>query len=165
MQCLEILFQLLAKFISDSSTKGAMASAFRRAPYILSSISKISRKMQCLGILFQVLTKFISKTFPKQHFRSALRKEQRAAPFLEPLVLNLLSAKNQQKCNAQKFCFNYWQNLSVRLSQSSCFKALNERSNEQLLSQRTLYLIFYQQNIDKNAMLWNSVPSADKIHW
>ena len=46
----------------------AMSSSFRRAPWISSSISKISAKVPFLGILLQVLTKFISETFPKQLF-------------------------------------------------------------------------------------------------
>ena len=55
--------------------------------------------MQCLSKLFQVLVKFLSNTFPKQLFYGALRKEQWAGPFVEYLVLNLLSAKNRQKYN------------------------------------------------------------------
>ena len=52
----------------------------------------------------------------------------------------------------------------MRLSQSSHFKAPYERSNEQVLSQSALYLIFYQQNIDKNAMLKNFVSIIRKIY-
>ena len=37
-------------------------------------------------------------------------------------------------------------------------------SSEQPLSQSALYLIFYQQNIDKNVMLRNFVSSTDKIY-
>ena len=54
--------------------------------------------------------------------------------------------------------------LSVILSQSNWFKELCKCSNEQLLSQSALCLIFQQQIIGKNAMLRNSVPSADKIY-
>ena len=120
--------------------------------------------MQYLSKFFQVLVKLISKALPKQHFESALLKEQCAAPFVECVVLNLLSAKNRRKCNAQKFYFNYQQNSSIRLSQSSYFKALYESSNEQLLSYSTFYLTFYQQNISKNAIVRNFLPSADKIY-
>ena len=118
--------------------------------------------MQCLSKLFQVLVKLISKPFAKQHFESALLKEQCAAPFVVCLVLSLLSAKNRHKCNAQRFCFHYQQNLSVRLSQNNCFKELYKRSNEQPLAKSPLYLIFYQQNIGKNTMLRNFVPSTEK---
>ena len=86
-------------FPKEAVLKRSTKGAGHRTPCIQSSISKISTKMQWLGILFQVLTKFISETFPKQWFQSALRKEQWAAPFVERLVLNLLSEKYQQKCN------------------------------------------------------------------
>ena len=46
------------------------------------------------------MAKLISKPFPKKHFESAVLKEQCATPFVERLVLDLLSAKNQHKCNA-----------------------------------------------------------------
>ena len=141
-----------------------MSYAFRRVPCTDLFISKKLEEMQCLIKLFQVLVKLISKPFPKQHFESALLKEECAASFVEGLVLYLLSAKHRHKCNGQKFCFNYQQNLLVRLSQSSCFKALYEKSNEQLLSQSALYLIFYQQNTGKNAVLRNSAPSGDTIY-
>ena len=42
-------------------------------------------------------------------------------------------------------------NLLVRLSQSSCFKALYERSHEQLFSQSALQIAYYQQRVSKNA--------------
>ena len=90
--------------------------------------------MQRLSKLFRALVKFLSKALPKQHFEIVLRKEQCPAPFIERPALNLLSAKNRQKCNGQKFCFKYGQNLSVRLPQTSCFKAQYERSDAQLLS-------------------------------
>ena len=141
-----------------------MSSAFLRTSCTELFINKKSGEMQCLGKLFQVLVKLISKPFLKQHFESVLLTEQYAAPFVERLVLNLLSAKNRHKCSAQKFCFNYQQNLSVRLLQSSCFKAPYERSNEQRLSQSALYLIFYQQKINKNAMLRNFVSVTRKIY-
>ena len=41
---------------------------------------------------------------------------------------------------------------------------LYERSNEQLFSYSVLHLIFYHQNIVKNAMLRNFDPSTDKIY-
>ena len=56
--------------------------------------------MQGLGILFEILINVIIKTFPKLLFSSALRMEQYPAPFVEPLVLNLLSGITRQKCNA-----------------------------------------------------------------
>ena len=61
--------------------------------------------MQCLSKFFQVLVKLITKPFPRLYFESALLKEQCAAPFVERLVLNLLSAKNRQKCNGLQILF------------------------------------------------------------
>ena len=52
----------------------------------------------------------------------------------------------------------------MKASQSSHFKALYERSNDQHLSESTLYLIFSQQNIGKNAMLGDFVSSTDNIY-
>ena len=52
----------------------------------------------------------------------------------------------------------------MRLSQSSCFKAVYEKNNEQLLSQSALSLTFYEQKITENAMFRNFGPSTDKIY-
>ena len=51
---------------------------------------------------------------------------------------------------------------SLRLSQSSCFKALYERSNEQSLSQSTLWLSYYQNKFGKNAVLRHLLRIIDK---
>ena len=58
--------------------------------------------------------------------------------------------------------FQVWQYLSVRVSQSSWFKALYERSNEQSLSQSTLRLSYYQKIFGKNAILRHLVKTIDK---
>ena len=41
----------------------------------------------------------------------------------------------------------------IKLSQSSCFKPLYERSSGQLLSQSTLFIAFYQQKASKKETL------------
>ena len=51
---------------------------------------------------------------------------------------------------------------SLRLSQSSYFKALYERSNEQSLSESTLWFSYYQNKFGKNAMLRHLVRITDK---
>ena len=56
----------------------------------------------------------------------------------------------------------HWQNLSVRLSQSSYFKMLYKGNNEQFLSESTLYLTYYQKKIGKNAMLRHFIRITDK---
>ena len=78
--------------------------------------------------------------------------EQWAAPFVEHFALSFLSAKNRHKCIVYVKCSKYWQNVFVRLFQSSCFKGLSEKNNEQLLSYSTLNLIFYQQKFGRNAL-------------
>ena len=40
----------------------------------------------------------------------------------------------------------------IKLSQSTCFKPLNERSNDRFLSYSTLFMAYYQQNVSKNEM-------------
>ena len=75
----------------------------------------------------------------KHSTRVAMRTAFRRVPCDQ----SLLSAKTQQKCDVQVNCSKYWQNVSVRLSQSRCFKAFYEKSNDQLLSQSPLYLALY----------------------
>ena len=147
------MFQVLSTFIIKTFPKQPFYSAVRKeqctAPFPehpahnLPSAKiwqkckdQVNRYYCYLFIIysFQVLAKFIIKTFPKQLFYSAVRKEQCAASFVEHSDHNFPSAKIRQKCNVQVSCSKYWQNLSLRLSQSSCFKALYESSHEQVIS-------------------------------
>ena len=86
--------------------------------------------MYCLEKLIQVLAKFINKIFPKEFFKSALRKEQWLALLVEHLALNKNSAKMQ--------CLSTFLEVSLETisetSPKTCFKALYERKNAQLLS-------------------------------
>ena len=50
------------------------------------------------------------------------------------------------------------------LSQSTCFKPLFERSNDQLLSQSTLFTAFYQQKASKTEMLKQFAVSPNEIY-
>ena len=59
--------------------------------------------------------------------------------------------------------FQVMSNLS-KTSPKNCFKALYTRSSEQLFSQSTLYLTFYQQKFDKNAMFRHIVRSIDNSY-
>ena len=52
----------------------------------------------------------------------------------------------------------------IRLSQSSCFKPLYERSSGQLLSQSTLFIAFYQQKASINKMLKQFGVSNNEIY-
>ena len=52
----------------------------------------------------------------------------------------------------------------MRLFHSSRFKALYERSKEQFLSKNAFCLTFYQQKVDKNAMLRNFVSITGRIY-
>ena len=61
-------------------------------------------------------------------FQTTLRKEQWSAPFVDHLAHIFLSANGEQKWNGSaNYCKNKL-NLSVRLSQSSCFKLPYESS-------------------------------------
>ena len=51
-----------------------------------------------------------------------------------------------------------------KLSQSTCFKPLYERSNGQLLSQSTLFIGFYQQKASINKMLKQFRVSTNEIY-
>ena len=57
----------------------------------------------------------------------------------------------------------YFWKLSVKLSQSSCFKALYKRSNHLLLSLSTLYKALYKQNGLENVIFNGIAQSVVKI--
>ena len=79
-------------------TKGAMESSFRRALCTKANIRKKSIKIQCVSTFFQAEAKCFSNTFPKEVHSSALSKKKWTAPFLEHLVLSLVSTEIRQKC-------------------------------------------------------------------
>ena len=58
----------------------------------------------------------------------------------------------------------YQWNLLGRLSQSRCFKPLYERSNDQLLSQSTLFIAFYQQKASINEIIKQFGVSTNEIY-
>ena len=50
------------------------------------------------------------------------------------------------------------------LSQSACFKPLYERSNGQLLSKSTLFIVFYRYKASKTEMLKQFGVSTNEIY-
>ena len=48
--------------------------------------------------------------------------------------------------------------------QSGGFKPPYERSNDQLFSQSTLFIVFYQQKVNKNKMFQQITVSTNKIY-
>ena len=117
-------------------------------------------KIQSLSEFFQGLAKMISKTFPKQLFRGLYKRSN--AQLLSQSALYIIFSQQKFSRNAMFMGIVPSADLSLRLSQSSCFKVLYERSSEQLLSQGALHLTFYHQNFDKNALLGDFAWSINR---
>ena len=134
------------------STKGAFSKlfiSFRRANYILwPSISRKWAKMKWLSTLEWVLIKFISKIFSK------LLYERSWSLLIVHSVHSLLAAK--QGCENKIF-----KQLSVstnRIHQYVFFKVLvlnqsTKRTMTNSLSHSTLFIVLYQQMVNKNEMV------------
>ena len=140
-----------------------MSSSFRRTPCTQPSINKIQKEMQCLTKLFLVLAQSLIRTFPKSLYLKRSTKGAMNSSFRRALCTKASISQKLAEMQCLRNCSNYCQNVSVTLSQSSCIKALYERSNKQLLSQSTLYLAFYQQTLDRNAMFKQIASSTSKI--
>ena len=91
-------------------------------------------------------------------------KCDKAAASIEGCVHNLIEGRALQKAvyitfHQEKFVEIQW----LRLSLSSYFKPLYERSNEQFLSQNPFYLSFYpKKKIGKYKMFLNFLRTTDK---
>ena len=48
--------------------------------------------------------------------------------------------------------------------QSGCFKPPYKRSNDQLFSQSTLFIVFYQQKVNKNEMFQQITVNTNEIY-
>ena len=105
--------------------------------------------MQCCSKLFKVLIRFISEAFPKQLFSSALRKKQFAAPFVERLRLVLNIIKNA----GLGILFELLMKFIDEIFPKQLVKVLYESINEQLLSQSSKLIVFYQKNVNENLIL------------
>ena len=57
---------------------------------------------------------------------------------------------------------NYY--LSVRLSQSGCFKPLYKRSHDQLLLLSTLFIVLYQPKVNENEMFLQITVNTNEIY-
>ena len=101
--------------------------------------------------------------FPKVGVFERSTKEAKNSPFRRALCTKATICKSltEMSCYVEVNCFKYWQNLSVRLSQIRCIKAL-KRTNEQLLLWSTLYLAFYQQKFGRNAVVSNFIRNIGK---
>ena len=142
-----------------------MRSYFSRATCTQFNIRRGSRKMQCFDKLFQVLINLSEKLSQSSYFKAFY--ERSIVQFLSQRTLYMTFCQQNFTRNAAlKFnCSRNWQNLSVRLSQSSCFKALRKNlSAAPFVLQSALYLTFYQQNIGKNTMLRNFFRGVNKSY-
>ena len=120
--------------------------------------------MQCLSKLFLVLAQSLIRTFSKSLYlkrstKGAINSSFRRAPCTQPSI-----NKNLTEMQCLSKLLQVQQNLSLRLSQSTYFKPLFERSNDQLLSQSTLFTAFYQQKASKTEMLKQFGVSTNEIY-
>ena len=135
-----------------------------RAPCTQLTISRDSTKKQCLKYFLRSINKSSQWDSPKVvsskcSTEGAMRSYFSRAPCTQ---LNISRGPGKMQCFGK--LSQVLINLSGRLSQSSYFKAFYERSNVQLLSQRTLYMTFCQQTFIRNTTLSLIVLITGKIY-
>ena len=135
-----------------------------RAPCTQLTISRDSTKKQCLKYFLRSINKSSQWDSPKVvaskcSTEGAMRSYFSRAPCTQ---LNISRGSGKMQCFGK--LSQVLINLSGTLSQSSYFKAFYERSNVQLLSQRTLYMTFCQQTFIRNTTLSLIVLITGKIY-
>ena len=124
-----------------------MRSYFSRAPCTQLNISRGSGKMQCFGKLSQVLTN-LSGGLSQSSYSKAFYERSNVLLLLYRTLYMTFCWETFVRNATFKFSFSKnGQNVSVRLSQSTFFKALYKRSHEQLPSQSTLYITLHELKI------------------
>ena len=124
-----------------------MHGYFSRAPCTQLNITRGSGKMQCFGKLSQVLTN-LSRGLSQSSYSKAFCERSTVLLLLQRTLHMTFCWQKFIRNATFKFSFSKnWQNVSVRLSQSTCFKALYKRSHEQLPSQSTLYITLHELKI------------------